>query len=300
MKICDGRVVAITGAGRGIGREHALAFAAAGAQVVVNDVGASLTGDATDETPAQEVVRMIVETGGQAVVNTDDISDWDGAGRFIAQAIDAYGTLDTLVCNAGIVRDRMLVNMSVDEWDAVMRVHLRGTFCPVRHAITYWREQHKAGLARQARIVTTSSGAGLFGSVSQGNYSAAKAGIATFTIVAAAELERYEILANTIAPSARSRMTQEAFAEMMSKPETGFDKMDPANISPVVVWLGSSDCTVTGRAFEIAGGELSIADGWQHGVPFDKGAKYDAEEIGAVIADLIQNGPHPAPVYGAS
>ncbi len=300
MKICDGRVVAITGAGRGIGREHALAFAAAGAQVVVNDVGASLTGDFTDETPAQEVVRMIVEMGGQAVVNTDDISDWDGAGRFIAQAIDTFGALDTLVCNAGIVRDRMLVNMSVDEWDAVMRVHLRGTFCPVRHAVGYWREQHKSGAARQARIVTTSSGAGLFGSVSQGNYSAAKAGIATFTIVAAAELQRYEILANVIAPSARSRMTEDAFAEMMAKPETGFDKMDPANISPVVVWLGSSDCTVTGRAFEIAGGELSVADGWQHGEPFNKGAKYEADEVGSVIADLLRNGPRPAPVYGAS
>jgi len=300
MKICDGRVVAITGAGRGIGREHALAFAAAGAKVVVNDLGASLTGDPTDETPAQEVVRTITSMGGEAVVNTDDISDWDGAGRFITQAIDAFGTLDTLVCNAGIVRDRMLVNMSVDEWDAVMRVHLRGTFCPVRHAIGYWREQHKTGNAREARIVTTSSGAGLFGSVSQANYSAAKAGIATFTMVAAAELQRYDILANTIAPSARSRMTEDAFAEMMAKPDTGFDKMDPANISPVVVWLGSSACNVTGRAFEIAGGELSIADGWQHGVPFDKDDKYDADEIGAVITDLIRNGPRQAPVYGAS
>jgi len=300
MKICDGRVVAITGAGRGIGREHALAFAAAGAKVVVNDLGASLTGDPTDETPAQEVVRTITSMGGEAVVNTDDISDWDGAGRFITQAIDTFGALDTLVCNAGIVRDRMLVNMSVDEWDAVMRVHLRGTFCPVRHAIGYWREQHKAGTAREARIVTTSSGAGLFGSVSQGNYSAAKAGIATFTIVAAAELQRYDILANTIAPSARSRMTEDAFAEMMAKPDTGFDKMDPANISPVVVWLGSSACNVTGRAFEIAGGELSIADGWQHGVPFDKDDKYDADEIGAVITDLIRNGPRQVPVYGAS
>ena len=300
MKICDGRVVAITGAGRGIGREHALAFAAAGAKVVVNDLGASLTGDPTDETPAQEVVRTITSMGGEAVVNTDDISDWDGAGRFIAQAIDAFGALDTLVCNAGIVRDRMLVNMSVDEWDAVMRVHLRGTFCPVRHAIGYWREQDKTGNAREARIVTTSSGAGLFGSVSQANYSAAKAGIATFTMVAAAELQRYDILANTIAPSARSRMTEDAFAEMMAKPDTGFDKMDPANISPVVVWLGSSACNVTGRAFEIAGGELSIADGWQHGVPFDKDDKYDADEIGAVITDLIRNGPSQAPVYGAS
>ncbi len=300
MGICDQRVVIVTGAGRGIGREHALAFAEAGAKVVVNDVGASLTGDATDETPAEEVVRVITERGGNAIVNTDDISDWDGAGRMVQQAVDTFGGLDTLVCNAGIVRDRMLVNMSVDEWDAVMKVHLRGTFCPVRHAIGYWREEHKAGRAREARIVTTSSGAGLFGSVSQGNYSAAKAGIAAFTIVAAAELRRYDILANTIAPSARSRMTEDAFAEMMKKPETGFDKMDPANISPLVVWLGSSDCSVTGRAFEIAGGELSISDGWQHGIAFDKGSKYEPDEIGAVVADLIRQSPDPAPVYGAS
>lgn len=300
MGICDQRVVIVTGAGRGIGREHALAFAEAGAKVVVNDVGASLTGDATDETPAEEVVRVITERGGNAIVNTDDISDWDGAGRMVQQAIDTFGGLDTLVCNAGIVRDRMLVNMSVDEWDAVMKVHLRGTFCPVRHAIGYWREEHKAGRAREARIVTTSSGAGLFGSVSQGNYSAAKAGIAAFTIVAAAELRRYDILANTIAPSARSRMTEDAFAEMMKKPEAGFDKMNPANISPLVVWLGSSDCSVTGRAFEIAGGELSISDGWQHGIAFDKGSKYEPDEIGAVVADLIRQSPDPAPVYGAS
>jgi NAD(P)-dependent dehydrogenase (short-subunit alcohol dehydrogenase family) len=300
MGICDHRVVIVTGAGRGIGREHALAFAAEGAKVVVNDVGASLTGDSTDETPAEEVVRVIAERGGRAIVSTDDISDWDGAGRMVQQAIDAFGGLDTLVCNAGIVRDRMLVNMSVDEWDAVMKVHLRGTFCPVRHAIGYWREEHKAGRAREARIVTTSSGAGLFGSVSQGNYSAAKAGIAAFTIVAAAELRRYEIFANTIAPSARSRMTEDAFAEMMKKPDSGFDKMDPANISPLVVWLGSSECSVTGRAFEIAGGELSISDGWKHGVVFDKGSKYDPAEIGAVVADLIRQAPDPAPVYGAS
>ena len=301
MGICDERVVIVTGAGRGIGRAHAVAFAAAGARVVVNDLGASLGGEGIDLTPAQEVVAEIVAAGGEAVVNGDDVSDWDGAGRMVAQAIDTFGGLDTVVCNAGIVRDRMLVNMTIDEWDAVMRVHLRGTFCPVRHAIGYWRDQHKAGTPRAARIVTTSSGAGLFGSVSQGNYSAAKAGIAGLTIVAAAELGRYGILANTIAPSARSRMTEEAFAEMMAKPEEGaFDAMDPANISPLVVWLGSAACEVSGRAFEIAGGELSIADGWQHGVPLDKHARWDPEEIGAAVADLISGGPAPAPVYGAS
>ncbi len=301
MPICDGRVVIVTGAGRGIGRAHALAFAAAGAEVVVNDLGASLGGDGIDLTPAQQVVAEITAAGGRAVVNGDDVSDWDGAGRLVSQAIETFGGLDSLVCNAGIVRDRMLVNMSVDEWDAVMRVHLRGTFCPVRHAVGYWRDQHKAGERRAARIVTTSSGAGLFGSLSQANYSAAKAGIAGFTIVAAAELGRYGILANTIAPSARSRMTQAAFAEMMARPPDGqFDAMDPANVSPLVVWLGSAACQVTGRAFEVAGGELSVADGWHHGSPLDRHARWDPEEIGAAVADLIAAAPAPTPVYGAS
>ncbi len=297
--IGDNRVVVVTGAGRGLGRAHALAFAAHGAAVLVNDVGASLGGDGRDESPAAEVVAEITATGGRAVVNADDVSDWDGAGRMIAQAIDTFGGLDTLVCNAGIVRDRMLVNMSIDEWDAVARVHLRGMFCPVRHATDHWRAMSKAGTPVEARIVTTSSGAGLFGSVSQANYSAAKAGIAAFTIVAAAELGRYGIAVNGIAPSARSRMTEEAFAEMMRAPETGFDAMDPANVSPLVVWLGSASCDVTGRMFEIAGGQLSIADGWQHGAVFDKGAAYDPAEIGSVVADLVRESPPPAPVYGA-
>ncbi len=300
MGICDGRVVVITGAGRGLGRAHALAFAAEGAKVVVNDLGATLGGEGVDLTPAQEVADEIVARGGAAVVNGDDVSDWDGAGRMIGQAIDAFGGLDTVVCNAGIVRDRMLVNMSVEEWDAVMRVHLRGMFCPVRHAIGYWRDEHKAGRPRSARIVTTSSGAGLFGSVSQGNYSTAKAGIAGFTIVAAAELGRYGILANTIAPSARSRMTEQAFADMMAPVAEGaFDRMAPENVSPLVVWLGSEACDVSGRAFEIAGGELSVSDGWQHGPVFDKGAQWDPEEIGVAVHELIAAAPPPAPVYGA-
>ena len=299
MGICDGRVVIVTGAGRGLGRAHALAFAAEGAAVVVNDVGASLTGEGEDLTPAAEVVAEIEAAGGQAIVNADDVSDWDAAGRMVQQAIDHFGRLDTLVCNAGIVRDRMIVNMSVDEWDAVMRVHLRGMFCPVRHAVDYWRGMSKAGTPADARVVTTSSGAGLFGSVSQANYSAAKAGIAAFTIVSAAELGRYNIAINGIAPSARSRMTEEAFAEMMKRPDSGFDAMDPANVSPVVVWLGSAQCNVTGRMFETAGGQLSIADGWQHGSVFDKGQRYEPAEVGAVVADLVREAPAPAAVYGA-
>jgi NAD(P)-dependent dehydrogenase (short-subunit alcohol dehydrogenase family) len=299
MGICDGRVVIVTGAGRGLGRAHALAFAAEGAKVVVNDLGATLAGEGQDPGPAEEVVREIEAMGGEAVVNGDDVSDWDAAGRMVRQALDTWGRLDTVVCNAGIVRDRMIVNMSVEEWDAVIRVHLRGMFCPVRHAVDHWRAMSKAGTPVEARVVTTSSGAGLFGSVSQANYSAAKAGIAAFTIVAAAELARYGVKVNGIAPSARSRMTEEAFAEMMAKPESGFDAMDPANVSPLVVWLGSGACDVTGRMFEIAGGQLSVADGWQHGAVFDKGARYEPAEIGAVVADLLREAPPPAPVYGA-
>ena len=298
MGICDGRVVIITGAGRGLGREHALAFAAEGAKVVVNDVGASLQGDGNDMSPAQEVVDLIRANGGEAITNGDDIADWDGAGRLVQSAIDTFGGLDTVVTNAGIVRDRMFVNMSVDEWDAVIRVHLRGTFCPVKHAVDYWRAESKAGRPRDGRVVTTSSGAGLHGSIAQTNYSAAKAGIATFTINIAAELGRIGVNANSIAPSARSRMTEEAFAEMMAKPETGFDAMDPANISPLVVWLGSGDCNVSGRVFECAGGLISLADGWQVGAEFDKGAKWDPAEIGSVVDDLVKAAPAPFPVHG--
>jgi NAD(P)-dependent dehydrogenase (short-subunit alcohol dehydrogenase family) len=298
MGICDGRVVIITGAGRGLGREHALAFAAEGAKVVVNDVGASLQGDGNDMSPAQEVVDLILANGGEAITNGDDIADWEGAGRLVQSAIDTFGGLDTVVTNAGIVRDRMFVNMSVDEWDAVIRVHLRGTFCPVKHAVDYWRAESKAGRPREGRVVTTSSGAGLHGSIAQTNYSAAKAGIATFTINIAAELGRIGVNANSIAPSARSRMTEEAFAEMMAKPETGFDAMDPANISPLVVWLGSGDCNVSGRVFECAGGLISLADGWQVGAEFDKGDKWDPAEIGAVVDDLVKAAPAPFPVHG--
>jgi NAD(P)-dependent dehydrogenase (short-subunit alcohol dehydrogenase family) len=298
MGICDGRVVIVTGGGRGLGRAHSLAFAAEGAKVVVNDLGASLTGEATDESPGAEVVSEIRDAGGEAVVNGDDVSDWDGAGRLVTQAIDEFGGLDTVVCNAGIVRDRMLVNMSVDEWDAVIRVHLRGLFCPLRHAIGYWREEHKAGNPRDARIVTTSSGAGLRGSIAQSNYVTAKAGIAAFTINAAAELGRYGVLANTIAPSARSRMTEDAMPEMMARPETGFDAMDPANVSPFVVWLGSAICDVTGRAFELAGGEVCVMNGWHRGPVVDEGRRLAPAEVGPILQRLVAEAPSPEAVHG--
>lgn len=299
MGLCDGRVAIVTGAGRGLGRAHALAFAAEGARVVVNDVGVSLTGDGGDDTPARAVVDEIAAAGGEAIDDHHDVSDMDGAAAMIDAALERWGRLDTLVCNAGIVRDRMLVNMTVDEWDAVMRVHLRGTFCPVRRAIDHWRAEAKQGRDPEARIVTTSSGAGLFGSVSQANYSAAKGAIASFTIVAAAELARYGVRVNGIAPSARSRMTEVAFADMMQRPESGFDAMDPANVSPLVVWLGSRDCDVTGRMFEIAGGQLSVADGWQHGAVHDEGGRFVPSEVGDVVRRLVAEAPAPAPVYGA-
>lgn len=298
MGICDGRVVVVTGGGRGLGRAHSLAFAAEGAKVVVNDLGASLSGDPTDESPGEEVVAEIAAAGGEAVVNGDDVSDWDGADRVIRQAIDTFGGLDTVVCNAGIVRDRMLVNMSVEEWDAVIRVHLRGLFCSVRHAVGYWREAQKAGRTRDARIVTTSSGAGLRGSIAQSNYVAAKAGIAAFTINAAAELGRYGVRANTIAPSARSRMTEDAMPEMMARPETGFDAMDPANVSPFVVWLGSADCDVTGRAFEMAGGDVCVMNGWSRGPSFDEGRRVAPAEVGPLLRRLVAEAPEPEAVHG--
>jgi NAD(P)-dependent dehydrogenase (short-subunit alcohol dehydrogenase family) len=298
MGICDGRVVIITGGGRGLGRAHSLAFAAEGAKVVVNDLGATLDGEPTDESPAAETVRDIEAMGGQAVVNGDDVADWDGAAHMVQQAIDTFGGLDTIVCNAGIVRDRMFANMAVEEWDAVIRVHLRGVFCPLRHAAAYWRDESKAGTTRAARIVTTSSGAGLRGSIGQSNYVAAKAGIAALTLNMAAELGRYGVLANTIAPSARSRMTEQGMPEMMKKPESGFDAMDPANISPFVVWLGSGDCDVTGRALELAGGEVCVMNGWNRGPAVDEGRRFEPAEAGATVRRLISEAPVPEAVHG--
>jgi NAD(P)-dependent dehydrogenase (short-subunit alcohol dehydrogenase family) len=300
MGICDGRVVVVTGAGGGLGRAHALAFAAEGARVVVNDIGTSREGEGRSAAPAQQVVDEISAAGGDAVANTDDITDWDGAENLIRSAIDAFGGLDVLVNNAGFLRDRMLVGMSVEEWDAVIRVHLRGHFCPLRHAGAYWREQAKAGAAVDARIINTSSGAGLMGSVGQGNYSAAKAGIVGMTLVAAAELGRYGVTANAIAPAARTRMTEVAMPDMMKVPEVGFDAMAPENVSPLVVWLGSPESRdVTGRVFEVEGGMVSVADGWQHGPKADKGSRWEPAELGGVIRELLVKAPVPTPVYGA-
>lgn len=288
------RVVIVTGAGQGIGRAHALAFAADGAAVVVNDFNADA---------AQAVVDEIVAGGGNAVADGADVADWTAGAELVATAIREFGGLDTVVNNAGFLRDRMLVSLSEDEWDAVVRVHLKGHFVVLRHAADYWRAQSKAGAQRAARVVNTSSGAGLFGSVGQGNYAAAKAAIAELTIQAAAELGGYGIAVNAIALAARTQMTMgagEAMAAQMAPPADGsFDAMDPANISPLVVWLGSAAADVTGRVFEVEGGTITLLDAWQRAASRDKGARWEPAEVGAVVDTLVAESPAPVPVYGA-
>ncbi|GIH98767.1 SDR family oxidoreductase [Planobispora takensis] len=298
--ICDGRVVIVTGAGRGIGREHALEFARQGASVVVNDLGAGRDGTGRSGGPALGVVEEIKAMGGRAVANSDDVADWDGAARLVKMAVSAFGRLDVLVNNAGFVRDRMLVSMTEQEWDDVIRVHLKGHFLPLRHAAAHWRERAKSGERVDARVINTSSGAGLLGSVGQGNYAAAKAGIAAFTVVAAAELGRYGVTANAIAPAARTRMTERVFAETMARPRDGFDAMDPANVAPLVAWLGSIESAhVTGRVFEVEGGVISLADGWRHGPRAERDSRWEAAEVGEAVAKLLADAPDPEPVYGA-
>jgi NAD(P)-dependent dehydrogenase (short-subunit alcohol dehydrogenase family) len=298
--ICEGRVVVITGSGRGIGREHALEFARQGAKVVVNDLGAEVDGSGGSTGPAGEVVDLIRGMGGEAVANGDDVASWDGAASLVATAVDAFGGLDTLICNAGILRDRMLVNMTEDDWDLVMKVHLKGHFCPLRHAAAHWREQVKAGRQVRGRVVLTSSGAGLFGNVGQLNYAAAKSGIATMARVAGAELARYGVTVNAIAPAARTRMTESLFADTMAPPAAGeFDAMDPANISPLVVWLGSDDAgDVTGQTFEVAGGSVSVSENWRRGPERDKGDRWEPGELGPVVRDLLAKSEQ-VPVIGA-
>ncbi|WP_219420149.1 SDR family oxidoreductase [Pseudonocardia nigra] len=289
-EVCAGRSVIVTGAGQGLGRAHALEFARQGARLVLNDVG-----------PAAEQVAVEVRAaGGEAVASTGDVADWDYAAELVQTAVRSYGQLDTLVNNAGINRDRMLVNMSEEEWDMVLRVDLKGHFAPLRHAAAYWRDRFKSGDPVAARVVNTSSGAGLMGSVGQGNYAAAKAGIVALTQVAVVEFARYDVVVNAIAPAARTPMTEAIFAEAMARPARGFDAMDPANVSPLVAWLGSDEAAdVTGRVFEVSGGEVSVADGWRHGKPAVRDSRWPAAELGPVIADLLARAEPATPVYGA-
>ncbi|MFI9174513.1 SDR family oxidoreductase [Streptomyces lincolnensis] len=298
--ICYGRVVAVTGAGRGLGRAHALAFAAEGARVVVNDLGVGLDGTPGPDSPAARVVAEIRAAGGAAVAHGADIATGAGAASLVATALDTYGRLDTLVNNAGFLRDRMLVNLDEDDWDAVLRVHLKGHFLPLKHAAAHWRAETKAGRTPEARVINTSSGAGLLGSVGQANYSAAKAAIVGLTLVAAAELARYGVQINAIAPAARTRMTAQTFATTMTAPTTGFDTMAPENVSPLVVWLGSTASTgVTGRVFETEGGRITVMEGWRPGPTADKGARWVPEEVGETVLKLLEEAQPQGPVYGA-
>ncbi|MER5211512.1 SDR family oxidoreductase [Streptomyces sp. NPDC002838] len=298
--ICDGRVVVVTGAGRGLGRAHALAFAAEGARLVVNDLGVGLDGTPDPDSPAGQVVDTIRAAGGEAVAHGGDIATSEGATSLIRTALETYGRLDTLVNNAGFLRDRMLVNLDEDDWDAVLRVHLKGHFLPLKHAAAHWRAEARAGRTPEARIVNTSSGAGLLGSVGQGNYSAAKAGIVGLTLVAAAELARYGVQVNAIAPAARTRMTERTFADTMAAPTTGFDAMAPENVSPLVVWLGSpASAGVTGRVFEAEGGRITVMEGWRPGPTVDKGARWGPGEAGDAARKLLEEAEAPRGVYGA-
>ena len=297
--ICEGRIVIVTGAGRGIGRAHALEFARQGARVVVNDLGSENDGSGGSSAPAEEVAEEIRAMGGEAIVNLSDVGDWKQTQALVAQTVDTFGGLDVVVNNAGFVRDRMFVGCAEDEWDAVIRVHLKGHFCTARHAAEYWRNQSKAGQPVDARIINTSSGAGLQGSVGQSAYSAAKGGIASLTLVQAAEMGRYGVTANAIAPAARTRMTEAVFTDMVAPEDGSFDENAPENISPLVVWLGSTESRdITGRVFEVKGGIIGTSDGWKDGPLVDKGARWEPDEVGAAVHEVIEKSPAPQKVFG--
>jgi NAD(P)-dependent dehydrogenase (short-subunit alcohol dehydrogenase family) len=290
-ELAQGRTVIVTGAGRGLGRAHALAFAAEGANLVVNDLGVGLDGAPGADSPAAAVAAEIRALGGQAVAHGGDVATEEGAAGLVATALEAFGRLDTLVNNAGYLRDRMLVNLDGDDWDAVMRVHLKGHFLPLRQAAAHWRAEAKAGRRCAARIVNTSSGAGLLGSVGQGNYSAAKAGILGLTLVAAAELAGYGVQVNAIAPAARTRMTEGAIAARLPEPE---------DVSPLVVWLGSDASEgVTGRVFEAEGGRITVMEGWRPGPTALSPTRWSPTEAGEATRKLLARAEPPHPVYGA-
>jgi NAD(P)-dependent dehydrogenase (short-subunit alcohol dehydrogenase family) len=290
MGALDGRVAIITGAGRGLGREHALLFAREGAKVVVNDLGGDAHGTGADATPAQQTVADIVAAGGDAVVNGDNVADWDGAERLVRQAVDTFGDLHVLVNNAGILRDRVIINMTEAEWDAVIAVHLKGHFCPSRHAATYWRGQTKAGKEVHASIVHTSSTSGLFSNPGQANYDSAKSGIATFSQVCAKELSRYGVRSNAIAPGARTRLTLETpgLGDMVKAPDDpgAFDVWDPANVSPFVAYLATEECPITGETFLVQGGVVQRVKSWSTVEKIDKGDRWTVAELAARAGEL--------------
>lgn len=289
MGICDGRVAIVTGGARGIGREYCLEFARQGAKVVVNDLGGDRTGEGGDAGPAEQVAQEIRAMGGEAVANGADVSDWDQAKAMIDQAVDTFGRLDILVNNAGILRDRMLVNMSIEEWDAVIKVHLRGTFCPMRHAAAYWRDRAKAGETNDARIINTTSVSGLFGNQGQTNYGAAKAGIASMTVISAKELMRYGITVNAISPGALTRMTEDLGPPPEEVPEGTFNPRDPANIAPICVWLGSPEAKdVTGQVFESMRGRLCVYEGWHRGPMVEQNERFDPAKLGPIVEKMMK------------
>jgi NAD(P)-dependent dehydrogenase (short-subunit alcohol dehydrogenase family) len=288
-----GKVAIVTGAGRGIGRAHALALAEAGASVIVNDLGAALSGEGHDDSPAQQVVDEIKSAGGEAAANAENVAEFDGAERMVRQAIDDFGRLDILVNNAGILRDRMLVNMTEQEWDSVIAVHLKGHFAPTRHAAAYWRERSKAGDDVKGRVINTSSPSGVFGNIGQANYGAAKAGIAGFTIIVAQELHRYGVTVNCLAPNARTRMTEDTFD--MGAPSEGFDPLDPSNMSPLVVALSADDAqNITGQVFHVWGGAINALQGWTAGELFSADEKWNADVLLGELLDRFPGGAAPA------
>ena len=283
--LCKDRVCIVTGAGRGIGREHALMLAAHGAKVVVNDLGAAADGTGADKSPAQQVVEEIRAAGGEAVANGDDVSDFEAARRMIDHAVASFGRLDVVVNNAGILRDRMLVNMSEAEWDAVIKVHLKGTFGPARWAAAYWREEQKAGRPVDARLINTTSVSGIYGNPGQTNYGAAKMGIAAFTIIAARELRRYGATVNAVAPGALTRLTEPLQQRELSEAEK--QAMSPRWIAPIVTWLASRESReITGRVFEASGRILAVAESWHRGPTM--AAIDDPLQIGSAVVDLVK------------
>jgi len=290
MGALEGRVAIITGAGRGLGREHALLFASEGAKVVVNDLGGDMHGEGGDPSAAMQTVEEITRMGGQAVVNGDNVADWDGAQRLVRQAVDTFGDLHVLVNNAGILRDRVIVNMTEAEWDAVIAVHLKGHFCPTRHAAAYWREQTKAGKTVNASIVHTSSTSGLFANPGQANYGAAKTGIATFSQICAKELSRYGVRSNAIAPAARTRLTEATpgLSEVVKPPADGFDVWDPANVSPFVAYLATEGCPFSGETFLVQGGTVQRVQSWAAAEKIDKGDRWTVTELADAASTLAR------------